>query len=152
MEDVSFQREIRRLEARRERELADLENLKTELKKFQEKTERCRNHLRRLRTLARGQLPERPDSGRPTDIERVETDPESGHPPQGARRRQIRSICEAIGADAESFRTREVLDRLGEIEEELTDGMETYAYSVMDDLAEEGVVEKVGWGEWRLQR
>ena len=150
-DDLSFEDEIQRLEAQLEREKDNLKSLEDTLNNFDQKAERCRAHLARLRQLNRGEIPGSTSPADGRDIEQVEKDPDSGRPPRGARREQIRTICERIGGDGRAFRTREVLDRLAEVEQELTDGMKSYAYTVMDELRDDGVVEKVGWGQWELR-
>ena len=154
MNDVpSFDEEIRQLREQMRDEKSTLDDLENELAKFETRMEQCRENLDRLRRLNRGEIPEEireaPSDG---EIESVEKNPESGRPPRGARRKQIQTICERIGGEGRPFRTREVLDRLAEVEDDLTDGMKSYAYTVMDELAEDGVVEKVGWGQWELQQ
>lgn len=148
---LSFQSDIEELERELEKARGQLEELEEKYRSYNMKTEECRRSLEAVRATLEGRLPDnRLNQDDAQKIAQVEVNPESGRPSRGARRAQLEQICRQIGASGESFRTVDVLNKLGEIEGDLSDGMKSYTYAVMTTLQEENIVEKVGRGRWVL--
>ncbi|QDG49726.1 hypothetical protein FIV42_02930 [Persicimonas caeni] len=147
---VTFEDEISALEAKLARARDELDDLEQRWRAYDLKTQETRQALANLRRTLRGELPDGEEQGVASQIDKVDINPDSGRPARGARRDQIEQICKRIGRTQESFRTVDVLNVLEDIEGELTDGMKSYTYAVMTTLQEEGVVDKVGRGRWKL--
>ena len=81
---------------------------------------------------------------------RVDVNPETGRPARGARRDQLLQICRRLGRGQKTFRTVDVLNRVREVEGELSPGIRSYTYSIMKTFEDEGVMQKVGRGTWKL--
>lgn len=149
-ERVTFEDEISALEAKLAQAREELDELEKRWRAYDLKTQETRQALTNLRRTLRGELPGEADDGVASQIDKVDINPDSGRPARGARRDQIEQICQKIGRTHDSFRTVDVLNVLEDIEGELTDGMKSYTYAVMTTLQEEGVVDKVGRGRWKL--
>jgi chromosome segregation ATPase len=147
---VTFEDDISALEEKLSRARSELEQLEQRWQAYNLKTKETREALANLRRTMRGEIPGDSEQGPASQIDQVDINPESGRPSRGARRSQIEQICNKIGRSGETFRTVEVLNVLEDIEGDLTDGMKSYTYAVMTTLQDEGVVEKVGRGRWKL--
>ncbi|MFW5965977.1 MAG: hypothetical protein ACOCV2_00605 [Persicimonas sp.] len=151
-EKISFEGDISALKQRLEEAKEELAELEERWRAYDLKTQECRQSLRGLRQTLRGELPDEERELLHGDLQAVPVNPDTGRPARGARRRQIELICQRVGRSQETFRTIDVLRVLEEVEGELTDGMKSYTYAVMSDLEDEGLVEKIGRGRWKLDR
>ena len=141
---VSFDNEIRDIEAQLEQEREELRELEEQYSGMDVELDELREALASLRRASSGKSRPR------TRARAVEVNPETGRPSRGARREQLMSICRSLGRGGNVFRTVEVLERVRDIEGEVSAGVRSYTYSSMATFAEEGLLEKVGRGRWRL--
>ena len=56
----------------------------------------------------------------------------------------------ALGKGGQTFRSVEVLRALEAAEGEVSNGMKSYTYTVLNTLGEDGFLTKVGRGKWTL--
>lgn len=139
---VSFKEEIAELETQREASLERLAVLEAQWERNNIETNECRDAIESLRgSLKRSSrriaaLPVNDDTGRPS---------------RGARRDQVEKICKKLGRAGKTFRTADVLSELSRVEGELSDGIRSYTYAVMNSFQSEGFTTKVGRGAWRLK-
>lgn len=139
---VSFRDEIAELEAQREATLERLKQLEKQWDQNNVETQECREAIENLRgTLKRSSK----------RIAALPVSDESGRPSRGARRDQIEKICRKLGRGGKSFRTSDVLSELSRVEGELSDGIRSYTYAVMNTFLTDGFTNKVGRGTWRLK-
>lgn len=150
--DVTFSDEIDNFEDALKQKKEKLEKLKQQRDAHAQQTRKARRALEDLRAVLRGETPpsERDSDDDTTGISAVPVDPETKRPGRGERRKQIRQICLKVGADGEQFRTADVLNVLREVEDEVTTGMRSYTYTVMNALEDDNFVERVGRGKWVL--
>jgi hypothetical protein len=149
---ISFAEDIAALKAallREQEELARLEDLR---KDFAVQTREARQALERLRKTLSGEFvdsnPRR--SARGPMLEPLEVSPESGRPSRGARREQIEALCRHFGRGGAKFKTKDVLRELTAVEGDLSPGIRSYVYAVMNTFEEDGLIVKVGRGSWTL--
>jgi hypothetical protein len=145
--DISFDREIADLEAELAAERQELARLQEQWDAFDGDFAELREALTKLRAAAEGRTPRGEAARSPLEIE---LNPETGRPPRGARREQIVAICRRIGRGGKTFRTVDVLDVIGEVDGEVSSGVRSYTYAIMKTFAEEGFLEKVDRGTWKL--
>lgn len=157
MTKVSFADEIAKLESALEEHRRAIEELEQRRSGHDVQTREVRAALEGLRaalgmetaTGGKGRRARRSVGGA---LEPLDVNPDSGRPSRGARREQVETICRRLGARGARFRTAEVLQALREVEGDLTAGMRSYTYAVMNTLEEEGLVTKVDRGTWMLAR
>ncbi len=115
-------------------------------------TTRARAALDDLRAVLRGEVPPSQKKGRKSvrGIQSLPTNEESGRPARGARRQQIIDICTQLGQKDAIFRTADVLNVLREVEDEISTGVRSYVYAVMNTLEAESFIVKKGRGKWSL--
>lgn len=116
-----------------------VENLIKQRNKLQKVASTLRSVLRRLR-----------GEDEDTIVVRKVRLSENGNVLRGERTQQIQTICKLVGAGGKVFRTRDVLQKLREVEDELTVGVRSYTYTVLNKQNEEGFVTKAGRGKWVL--
>ena len=149
---ISFAEEIAALEVELERATAQLHSLQEQWRSYQVDVEECREALARLRRTMQGKLPAASESRIDlADIDPVPIQPDTGRAPRGARHHQIEQICRYLGVGGDEFRTIDVLDILERVEDELSESAKAYVYNLMDSLAEDGLLEKTGRGQWQLR-
>lgn len=147
MTDISFEREIADLEAELATERAELSHLQQEWEEHALEFDELREALANLRAAAEGRPPA---DGHATSPLAIELNPETGRPPRGARREQIEAICRRLGRGSATFRTVDILNHIRKVDGEVSSGVRSYTYAMMKTLAEEGFVDKVGRGTWKL--
>ena len=146
--DISFSDEIKQMTTALEEARAELEELQKQREDYKVDAAELRDAISALRSAA---IDERlPDSSKGTRIRKLEINDESGRPSRGARRDQIEAICKKLDRAGKSFRTRDVIARLSEIEGDLSDGMKSYTYAVLKTLSEQKTLKKTGRGTWKL--
>lgn len=152
---VDFQAKIETLTEELERERAELKELEQQWSQSNVQTERTRKALDLLRQVLDGHIPvetSEPAARAPqvSTIKALDVNEDTGRPARGARREQIELICRRIGRGGKTFRTLDVLNALAEIEDELTEGMKSYAYAVLTTLEKDNVLRKVKRGTWEM--
>lgn len=147
---ISFKENIVSLENALSTARADLIELENRSQTYDLKTQETREALENLRCSLRGEIPRPKTRKTPGSISALEVNRESGRPARGARRQQIETICEKIGKGQRPFRTVDVLNILRDVEDELSQGMKSYTYAVMNTLKDENIVTKIGRGKWTL--
>lgn len=150
---MDFSQEIEKFEAALEEKRAKLEELQQKRDAHAVQTEKARTALEDLRAVLRGETPPSKRASKPSKrsirgISSVPVNEDTGRPARGARRKQILDICRKIGADGDVFRTADVLEVLREVEDDVSTGMRSYTYTVMNSLGEEGRIERKGRGKW----
>ena len=150
--DLTFSDEIEDFKKALEQKRQKLQELEQQRDEHAVQTQKAREALEDLRAVLRGETPPSQKSGDVDSrgIKAVPVDEDTERPARGARRRQIISICEKLGDDGSIFRTADVLKILRDVEDEVTSGMRSYTYTVMNALEEDGLVEKRGRGKWIL--
>lgn len=146
MSTVSFEKEIAGIEKQLETERQELQRLEKDWKSFDLEFSELRDALENLKAAAEG----RTVRGAKT-AQRVDVNPDTGRPSRGARRDQLIQICRRLGRGQKTFRTIDVLDRVREVEGGVSAGIRSYTYSIMKTFEEEGLLEKVDRGTWKLK-
>lgn len=149
---INFQDDIQALEQAIRRAQDELDTLHGIQKAHDLKTRELRETLEGLSRILRGELP-RPTAKAPGQSSTAHTAPASPRkrPARGSRSAQIEQACRELGTQFDSFTTGEVLERLHTVYgQEITDGIRSYTYALMNTLQKKGVVLKVDRGEWRL--
>lgn len=148
---VNFGDELSSFEKALATKRQELEDLRKKRDTHSLQTTEARNAIETLRAALRGEVPPSRGRGRKKvrGVGSLTVDPDTQRPPRGARRQQILEICRQLGAAHEQFRTADVLKALGRIEGEVTDGIRSYTYSVVNTFEKEGLMEKVGRGRWK---
>ena len=147
MDTISFSDEIESIERELEHTKQELDRLQQAYEQFDLKTQTLRSLIQDLSSLEKGEMPQKSkgDSSRALRVNE-----ETGRPSRGARREQIKSICEDLAKNQDTFKTIEILRALRAREGELTSGMKSYTYTLMSALEKDGFVKKVGRALWRL--
>lgn len=139
---ISFRDEIVLLEAQREATLERIQQLEAQWERNNIETSECRAAIEGLRaTLKRSTK----------KIAALPVNEASGRPARGARRDQVERICKKLGRGGKTFRTVDVLNQLMTVEGELSEGIRSYTYAVMNQFQDDGAIVKVGRGSWRLK-
>ncbi|RDV39070.1 hypothetical protein DV096_00415 [Bradymonadaceae bacterium TMQ3] len=148
---VNFGDELSKFENALAEKRQELEELRKMRDTHSLQTSEARNAIEHLRAALRGEAPPGRGRGRKKvrGVSSLPVDPETQRPPRGARRQQILEICRQLGTKHEQFRTADVLKALGRIEGEVTDGIRSYTYSVVNTFEKEGLMEKIGRGRWK---
>lgn len=147
---VDFADEIKGFEQslREKRELLDRLEKKRDAHTVQ--TKKARAALEDLRAVVRGETPpsQRGKTSSVRGVEAVPVNKDTNRPARGARRQQILDICRKVGASGDIFRTADVLNILRKVEDDVSTGMRSYTYTVMNTFEDEGLIEKQGRGKW----
>ncbi|RAL23737.1 hypothetical protein DL240_06160 [Lujinxingia litoralis] len=148
---VNFNDELKRFQDALNTKEQELAELRKKRDSHSMQTAEARAAIEGLRAALRGEAAPTRQRGRKNvrGVSSIPVDPETNRPPRGARRQQILEICRQLGAAHEQFRTADVLKSLGRIEGEVTDGIRSYTYSVINTFEKEGLMEKVGRGRWK---
>lgn len=150
---MEFEEQLEGLREQKQRLREEIAAIEEKLSKKSANTESLRNDLENLtESLETNEVPpsERTDEQSVRGIDRVPVDPESGKPPRGARGRQIRQAIEVISDRQDTFKAAELFELLQEADPSVSDSQRAYLYSKLNDLRDEGVLEKVKRGTWRL--
>ena len=147
---IEFSGEIERLEKSLQEKRELLAKLESKREAHSVQTQRAREAIQDLRAVLRGDKPPSKSGKKKTShgVSSVPVNKDTGRPARGARTEQIREICRHLGASGDIFRTANVLGVLRDVEEDVDAGMRSYTYSVMNNLEEEGVIERQGRGKW----
>ena len=146
-EKTSFVSEIKSLKSELDTSEAALSKLMEKRQAYETDIQQLRSSLDALKAALNGQLPTQ-NSKR--NVKPVPRKAGSDRPKRGSRKAQIQTICRTLGRTGDSFRTAQVLNELKRVEDEITDGIRSYTYAVMNTLEEERFIEKVGRGTWKL--
>lgn len=151
-----FSNEIEDLKNALEQKRAKLEELEERRDAHAEQTRKAREALEDLRAALRGETPpsKKASKGSVRGITKVPVNDDTDRPARGARREQIEQICKKVGADGGVFRTADVLKVLRDVEGDkdgnISKGLRSYTYTVMNTLEDDGMVKRKGRGKWRL--
>lgn len=146
--NINFDKDIKSLRSELEQAENELEELESKWAAYDSEVTELRTSLENLKMALDGKLP---TGTQKPGLKPVARKKGSDRPKRGARKTQVVNICRSLGRRGETFRTKEVIDELRRIENDVTEGIRSYTYSLMDTLKEEGIVEKVGRGTWSLQ-
>ncbi len=151
---MNFSGELENFQQALEDKQERLKALRNQRKEYDGKTKKARQALHELQAILRGEIPSSSKSA-VGGIEPVIIPPGNKRPPRGARKNQIKQICQLVGNTGETFRTKAVIDKLREIEGDDEGKVEksilSYVYSVMNTLGEEGFLQREeGRGKWSL--
>ena len=150
---MDFEQQLEGLREEKQRLEQEISELEAKLSQKSSNTESLRDDLESLtESLETGQVPaaERPDAQNVQGIDPVPVDPDTGKPPRGARGRQIRQAIDVISRDQETFKAAELFELLQEADPSISESQRAYLYSKLNDLRDEGVLEKVKRGTWTL--
>ncbi len=149
---VDFGDERATFQARLDKAREELAQLESRLEEHGVQTGKARASLQQMRVLLGGKLPKKARGrGRGRGkIRALEVNDETGRPARGSRRQQVEDICTSLGKGGQTFRSVEVLKALQAIEGDVSNGMKSYTYTVLNTLGEEGILTKVGRGKWTL--
>ncbi len=149
-DSMSFKEDRKVYEEELELAQAELERLEAELSEHEVQTQRCRETIKKLRDVMSGK---RVSVGRSrgSRIKSLRVNPDTGRPSRGKRREQIKMVSKKLGRGKKTFRTVDVLNELREVESDFSTGIKSYTYAVMNSLQEDGFIEKVGRGTWKLK-
>ena len=145
--DINFSDDIKKLTTALEEARNELAELQKQREEYEVDAADLRSSLQGLRAAV---VDERVPDAKGARIRKLDINDESGRPSRGARRDQIEAICKKLGRGGKSFRTRDVIAQLGEVEGDLSDGMKSYTYAVLKTLAEQKALKKTGRGTWKL--
>lgn len=150
---LTFSEEIEDFKDALEKKRNKLKELKQRRSAHAVQTRKARAALEDLQAVLRGETPpsQRGQRGSSRGISAVPVNEDTGRPARGARREQILAICRKVGASGDVFRTRDVLEELRKVEDEVNDGKRSYTYTLMNRLGEEGHIERKGRGKWVLK-
>lgn len=152
---MDFEEQLESLREEKQQLEEEIEAIEAELSRKSSNTEDLRRDLEQLtESLETGEVPnDESESSSPVDgIEPVELNPETRRPPRGARSDQIRQAIDVISErkEEETFRAAELFELLEKADSSFGDDQRAYLYSKLDDLRDEGVLEKVSRGTWKL--
>lgn len=98
-----------------------------------------------LLQLEQGHMPSKSKPSGPVKVRRI-APTESGK----TKRRQLKVICRALGAEGEVFGTADIYRQFERKGDEVTPSLRSYVSAMMRDLAKEESVIKVSRGKWTL--
>jgi len=150
---MDFEAQLQDLREEKQRLEAEISELEQKLSNKSSNTESLREDLESLtESLETGEVPaaERSDSQSVQGIDPVPVDPETGKPPRGARGRQIRQAIDVISRKRDEFKAAQLFELLQEADPSISESQRAYLYSKLNDLRDEGVLEKVKRGTWTL--
>lgn len=148
---LSFKEDRKVYEAQLEKAQAELEALEAELNAYDVQTQDCRETIKMFRDFMAGKDVSLGRAHGSSKIKALEVNPETNRPGRGQRRTQIERICKKLGRGKSTFRTVDVLNELRQVESDLSSGMKSYTYAVLNTLEKEKFVKKVGRGTWQLK-
>ncbi len=141
-----FGSEIAAVEKQLELNKEKLRKLEREYREVDEEYSQLKESMEHFQAALEG----RATGSQTSSIPVVETDPDTGRPSRGARRDQIVAICKKLGRGKKTFRTIDVLNKIAEVEGEVSSGIRSYTYAIMKTFEQDGIVEKVGRGTWKV--
>lgn len=148
--NVNFSNEISRFQSALEEKRRVLQELESRRDAHAVQTRKAREAIEDLQAVLRGETPPSEKGGGRTvrGISSVPVDKETGRPARGARRQQILDVCRHLGQSGDNFRTADVLGVLRQVEGDISTGLRSYTYTIMNSLEKEGLVEREGRGLW----
>jgi len=155
---LDFQQELETLREEKRRLEEEIESIEEKLSRKTDNTESLRDDLERLtESIETGEVPdtvgsEQESASSADGIEPVDLNPETGRPSRGARSDQIEQAIRVLSErkDEDEFRAAELFELLSEADPSVGENQQAYLYSKLDDLRDEGKLEKVKRGTWRL--
>ncbi len=145
-DNVTFSSEIKSLKSELTKSEKQLAALQDKQNTYESDIQQLRDSLDALRSALAGNVPA---SKAKRGVKPVPRRKGSERPKRGSRKDQIISICRVLGRGGESFQTKMILAELKRVEGEISSGIRSYTYALMNTLQEEGLVEKVGRGTWK---
>jgi cell division septum initiation protein DivIVA len=144
--------DLRQEKQRLEEEIAELEE---KLSEKTSNTEQLRKDLESLtESIETGRVPasERSDEDNElvAGIPRVKINDDTGKPQRGKRSEQIEKAIKVISRENEKFKAAELFDLLQKADPNIKESQRAYLYSKLNDLKDEGKLEKVKRGTWTL--
>ncbi len=151
---MTFSGELENFQEALQQKQARLKELRQQRREYEGRTKKARQALQDLQAILRGEHPSSSDAS-VHGIDPVVIPEGNKRPPRGARKNQIRQICRLVGSTGDTFRTKQVIDKLREIEGDgqgdIDKSIISYVYSVMNTLGEEGFLQREeGRGKWSL--
>lgn len=139
---------VEKIRSKRKELEGEIETLEEELENIPE-LDSLEEDLEGLRyALDHGEIPE--EEGNVPGVEKVPVNEETGRPPRGARTRQIKQAIDVISKEKETFEAKKIFELLQKADDSITDDKRAYLYSKLNDFREEGMLEKVGRGTWKI--
>jgi len=148
---VEFEQELEELRNLREKFSNKIEEIQEALERRTRNTEKLRKEIQALNaSVESGGIPDEEGVGRAVaGIEPAETT-EEGNPKRGARGRQIEQAIDVITRQQETFKAKELFELIKQADPNVDDSQRAYLYSKLNDLRDEGEIEKVKRGTWKL--
>ena len=150
---MDFEQELEGLREQREQLTQEISDLEAELSQKSANTASLREDLEELtESIESNDVPESAKERKKSvrGIERVPVDEETGKPPRGRRGEQIEQAIKVISRRKETFKAVELFELLQEADPLVSDSQRAYLYSKLNDLRDEGKLEKVKRGTWKL--
>jgi chromosome segregation ATPase len=150
---MDFDQELEGLREEREELKEQISELEAELSQKSANTASLREDLEELtESIESNDVPESAKERRKSvrGIDRVPVDQETGKPPRGRRGEQIEQGIKVISRRQETFKAVELFELLKEADPNVTDSQRAYLYSKLNDMRDEGKLEKVKRGTWKL--
>lgn len=147
---INFTEEISRFQSALEEKRTLLQELESRRAAHVVQTRKAREAIEDLQAVLRGEVPPSKRGAKRSlrGVAAVPVDDETGRPARGARRQQILDICRQLGQANPEFRTADVLGILREVEGEISTGLRSYTYTIMNSLEKDGLIERQGRGRW----
>lgn len=152
-ETIEFGEDLEQLRERRQELQAEIDEIEEELEKTSSSTDTLRENLQQLKTSVQtGRVPSEDGSGRGSKprISRVKVNPETGKPRRGARAEQIQQAIDVITDRQETFKAAELFELIQDADPNVTESQRAYLYSKLNELRDDGILEKVKRGTWTL--
>lgn len=149
---MDFEEELKQIRKEKKQLEEEIEELEAELSVEEGSLEDLRHDIDQLKKLDEtGEIPDDEKAPRQNvpGIDSVELN-ENGNPPRGARSKQIEQAVRKLGRQEDEFKAAEIFDLLTEADPNFGEKQRAYLYSKLDELKEEGVIDKVRRGTWTL--
>lgn len=149
---VDFEQELDELRDLRQKFVNKIEEIEDALETKTRNTEKLRRELQALNaSIESGDIPSKDsDTGQAVrGIEPAETT-DAGNPKRGERGRQIEQAIDVISREQETFKAAELFDLIRQADPNVDDSQRAYLYSKLNELRDEGEIEKVKRGTWRV--
>lgn len=150
---MDFESELEHLRERKQKLEEKITKLEEALAQKSADTKQIRRDLEQWKaSVETGEIPEeeRRDSTSSSAIPRVEVNPETQRPPRGARGEQIEKAIKVISRRQDQFKASELFELIQEHDPDFEKNQRDYMYSKLNNLRDEGELEKVKRGTWTL--
>jgi cell division septum initiation protein DivIVA len=152
---MDFEQQLADLRQEKERLEDEIAELEEKLSEKTSNTEELREDLESLtESIETGRVPASERNGEDNElvagIPRVEINQETGKPRRGKRSEQIEEAIKVISRKKEEFKAAELFDLLQKADPNIDESQRAYLYSKLNDLKDQGELEKVKRGTWTL--